>query len=172
MSAAPASRRLEFDKIEAFCREALGESAPNDFVIGPMVSLIDQGLTIDKIVNVLLSESRRKRAKPIRTWKIWAEVVVEKIAEVPKLNGHASGATPDDPEVDLGPVKDRQSKIVNAIQKIGWSGYAGWAETEFGSVEYFRSAVASRAPHLMKFWPAPLATDHAEPALAVGKPRP
>lgn len=162
-----AAGEREWNEIDSAIRQALGDKAPSNFVIGPIISLIRDGVKIEAIVDVLRSESRRERKNPIRTWQTWADIVVEKIAAAPKINGHAIVATPDDPEVDLGPVRDRQSKIINAIQKIGWAGYAGWAETEFGSVEYFRSAVAARAPHLMKFWPAPSATDPAEPALAV-----
>lgn len=150
----PASRREEFDKIEAACREALGESAPIDLVIGPMVALVDQGLTIGTIVNVLLSESRRKRSKPIRTWKIWADIVVEKLADAPKLNGYANGASPaNDTKIDMGSFLMPESDIVRLIEKHHEPAYLRAIELDFGKVEFFRQKVASRAPHLMKFWP-------------------
>jgi len=79
--------------------------------------------------------------------------VKTRLARIPRSAQPITSAPSDDPVIDLGAVRDIQSKIVNAIQKIGWAGYAGWAETEFGSVEKFRAAIASHAPHLMKFWP-------------------
>jgi hypothetical protein len=170
-----ASQREEKQKtLEQRCRQLVGDepvSADPAFVfIGDLIGT-DGIVEADLIAAV--TDAMADATFRIKYWKQlinWVRKAAQKRLESkPKTNGHANGATPDDPEVDLGPVKDRQSKIVNAIQKIGWAGYAGWAETEFGSVEYFRSAVASRAPHLLKFWPAPPATDPSEPALAAAK---
>jgi hypothetical protein len=167
----PASRREEFDKIEHACREALGESAPDNFVIGPIVALVDQGLALTSIVNVLLSEARRKRAKPIRTWKVWADIVNEKIAESPKLGQKSNGhAPPDGPTIDLGGGPWEEGYIVRLIEKQAEPSYASFLEREFGGIEYFRQKVAARAPNLMKFWPAaPLESAPAAPAPAVAR---
>lgn len=167
----PASRRAEFDKIENECRNALGEIAPGDHVIGPVVRLIEQGLTIGNVVSILTSEARRKRAKPIRTWQMWATIIAEKHAEAPKLgNGHANGAaTATGPTIDMGfPITE--SDLVKMIEKHREPAYARMIECDFGALEYFRKKVALRAPHLMKFWPPDLpASDPAKPALAVAK---
>lgn len=170
-----ASQREEKPKtLEQRCRQLVGEepvSTDHAFVF--IQDLVGTDGITEADVIAALTDAMADTTFRIKYWKQlinWVRKAAQKRLEgKPKINGHANGATPDDPEVDLGPVKDRQSKIVNAIQKIGWAGYAGWAETEFGSVEYFRSAVAARAPHLMKFWPAPPATDPADPALAVAK---
>lgn len=151
-SAAPT--REDFDKIEGECRKALGELAPSDPVIGPIVSLIEQGLTISAIVGILLSEAKRSRPKPIRTWFIWAKIISERIADQPKLGVVASGAVPNEPAVDLGNgAQIPESRVIKTIENYAQSPYAHWIETQFGDAKTFRRRVSERAPHLMKFWP-------------------
>ena len=167
----PASRRSEFDKIEQSCREALGEIAPDDHVIGPMVRLVDQGIALNSMVSVLISEARRKRSKPIRTWKVWAYIVVEKMGEnqniVPKLNGSSPPDTLDPSEstraADLGRGNILEEKsVVKMIRSTfdaempNRAAFYNFLLKEFDSVEKFRERVEAGAPQLMRFWPPDL----------------
>lgn len=62
---------------EANCRNALGDCAPLDLVIGPMMPVIAE-FGSDRVSEILRSEAMRPRRAPIRTWKIWAEIVRER----------------------------------------------------------------------------------------------
>jgi len=71
--------KSELDQIEASCRQALGESAPADFVVGPMVLAVRKH-SLSAVVLTLQSEVRRPRKKPIRTWALWAQIVDDSIS--------------------------------------------------------------------------------------------
>jgi hypothetical protein len=79
----PQTPRSRLDEIEKRCREALGEQAPVDLVIGPMAALVTAGHSLDAICDVLASEVRRPRPSPIRTWKLWAQIAHEKLITGP-----------------------------------------------------------------------------------------
>lgn len=152
----------EWNEIDAAIREPLGDKAPANFVIGPIVTIIREGVKLQTVVDILRSEAKRERRNPIRTWQTWADIVTERLA-APKANGHAGASvTPADSTVDMGGFPMKESDIVKLIEKHREPAYARMIEIDFGKVEYFRQKVAQRAPHLLKFWPA-------EPALAAAK---
>ena len=71
------------DEIEAGCRAALGEAAPADVVIGPMLAVVER-FGAERVRLALASEARRKRRRPIKSWRLWAEIVGESLAEEPR----------------------------------------------------------------------------------------
>jgi len=71
------------DEIEAACRAALGEAAPVDVVIGPMLPVVEK-FGQAPVCSALASEARRKRRRPIKSWRLWAEIVCEQLAEEPR----------------------------------------------------------------------------------------
>lgn len=87
----PSDRTL-FDEVEAACRKALGEHAPTDLVIGPMVEIVRTGAKLTRIVAILETEASKPRRSPIRTWRLWARIVAERLNEPEQ---------PDRPDKDL-----------------------------------------------------------------------
>lgn len=77
----PANR---LDRLTAACSAALGQSAPADAVIGPMLPLVD-AFGERKVLETLASEARRPRRKPIRTWALWAEILREALVAAPPI---------------------------------------------------------------------------------------
>ncbi len=75
--------RARLDEIEAACRAALGEAAPVDVVIGPMLAVVEK-FGAERVCLALASEARRKRRRPIKSWRLWAEIVCEQLAEEPR----------------------------------------------------------------------------------------
>lgn len=99
------------------CRAALGEKHPADGAIGPIVGLVEQGIELKRIVTVLRSERHKPRRKPIYTWALWAEIVVEQLDAAPKVTPIAP-EDPTDPVVSLpGGAKWRESSIRQAVQR-------------------------------------------------------
>jgi hypothetical protein len=78
-----AATGAKLDGIEAACRAALGEAAPDDVVIGPMVAVVER-FGAERVCLALASEARRKRRRPIKSWRLWAEIVAESLAEEPR----------------------------------------------------------------------------------------
>lgn len=77
----------------AACDEALGDSRLSSPAFGPIMLLVDKGITLGQITTVLRSEatSRRARGKPlIKTWATWAEIVVERLDAAPKVESKAA----------------------------------------------------------------------------------
>ena len=137
--------REDFDKVESACRKALGDLAPVDVVIGPIIALIRQGVALPAIVDVLVSEAKRPRQKPIRTWGVWATIIAERMAEAPKI----SAAAPSEKTYDFGGErKYAESFLISVLQNPS----AYWREKFFFSDARFREAVEHVAPDLLKFW--------------------
>jgi hypothetical protein len=80
----------ELDEVEAACRAALGEAAPEDVVIGPMLPVVEK-FGQARVCLALASEARRKRKRPIGTWRLWARIVAE------SLDGEPAAAPPPEP---------------------------------------------------------------------------
>ena len=78
-----AATGAKLDEIEAACRAALGEAAPDDVVIGPMLAVVER-FGAERVCLALASENRRKRRRPIKSWRLWAEIVGELLAEEPR----------------------------------------------------------------------------------------
>ena len=78
-----AATGARLDGIEAACRAALGEAAPADVVIGPMLAVVER-FGSERVCLALASEARRKRRRPIKSWRLWAEIVCESLAEEPR----------------------------------------------------------------------------------------
>lgn len=98
--AAPA--RNELDEVEHACRAALGAVQPQDYVIGPMVEIVRK-FGQERVSLCLASEARRPRRKPIRTWKIWARVVDETLADGGQQRPPAAdGGASSERRIDLG----------------------------------------------------------------------
>lgn len=72
--------RAQLDEVETACRKALGAAAPVDPVIGPIVELVRQGHSLTRIVSILEAEATKPRLSPIRTWKLWARILAERLA--------------------------------------------------------------------------------------------
>lgn len=110
-----------YAEVEHACRQALGRTAPNDPVIGPMVSLIDGGRPLAGVIAVLRGEAARPRRKPIFTWGIWKQVVVERWDEYATSPTMVAIADPTDPRVDFGGgFSATLSAIQRAIDKGRW----------------------------------------------------
>lgn len=107
------------DEIETACRAALGEAAPADVVIGPMLAVVER-FGAERVCLELASEARRKRRRPIKSWRLWAEIIGEQLAEQPR-------APPPAPEqmVDLinGESVPRAA-LMAAIER--WNGGGDW----------------------------------------------
>ncbi len=78
-----AATGAKLDEIEAACRAALGEAAPVDVVIGPMLAVVER-FGAERVCLALASEARRKRRRPIKSWRLWAEIACESLAEEPR----------------------------------------------------------------------------------------
>ena len=89
-----AATGAKLDEIEAACRAALGEAAPDDVVIGPMVAVVER-FGAERVCLALASEARRKRRRPIKSWRLWAEIVGESLAEEPRGPPPAPGEMAD-----------------------------------------------------------------------------
>lgn len=79
-----AGPRARLDRILSECCEALGQAAPADPVIGPMLPLIE-AFGERRVLETLASEARRPRRKPVRTWALWAEILRESLAAAPEI---------------------------------------------------------------------------------------
>jgi uncharacterized protein YdaU (DUF1376 family) len=109
----PPLGRADLDRIETACRDALGDQAPADPVIGPMAMLVSQGVTLGQITTILASEARRKRAKPIRTWGVWSKIVAERLADAPTVAAHVD--PPNDPRISLA---GGQTVLTSTVRKF------------------------------------------------------
>ena len=85
-----AATGAKLDEIEAACRAALGEAAPVDIVIGPMLAVVER-FGAERVCLALASEARRKRRRPIKSWRLWAEIACESLAEEPRAPPPAPG---------------------------------------------------------------------------------
>lgn len=90
---------LEFDRVTAECTQAISPAPISDLTIGPMVELFRK-YGKEKVIFQLVSESRRTRQRPVKTWKLWAEIVSEKLVD-------AHGVDPPKPQengrkIDIG----------------------------------------------------------------------
>ncbi|MGJ0397429.1 MAG: DUF1376 domain-containing protein [Methylocystis sp.] len=117
--------KSELDAVEAACREALGEAQPQDVVIGPMVEIVRK-FGQERVSLCLASEVRRPRRRPIRTWRIWAEIVAETLAGAPRAP--SAQAPPDEP---AGFFVDRQRAQIREWIDTGKRN-AAWNESVFG----------------------------------------
>lgn len=63
--------------VERRCRTALGDRAPADADIRPMLKLA-AAHPLDRIADILAEESER-RTRPVRTWSLWAQIVAERL---------------------------------------------------------------------------------------------
>ncbi len=101
--------RESFDRIERRCREALPDGGPQDPQIGPMARLEADGLDLEaEIIPVLLDVAASCRV-PIRTWRLYADRVAERVAlqrQTRTSQGLAAtpaAPTPADEVVDMSP---------------------------------------------------------------------
>jgi hypothetical protein len=74
--------KAQLDDLEAACRAALGEAAPVDAVIGPMLGVVEK-FGQQRVSLELASQARRKRRRPIKSWRLWAEIIAESLAGEP-----------------------------------------------------------------------------------------
>lgn len=77
------SLKKRFDEIEARCREALGELAPQDLVIGPVIKAIDSGLDLDRELLPAMLDVARSARQPIRTWALLVAKALERLTAPP-----------------------------------------------------------------------------------------
>jgi DNA-binding transcriptional regulator YhcF (GntR family) len=71
----------EFDRVQSECLKALGSNPVADLVIGPMVELVRK-YGQERVSFQLASESRRQRHRPVKSWKLWAQIVSENLADI------------------------------------------------------------------------------------------
>jgi len=81
--------KTQLDDLDAACRAALGEAAPVDAAIGPMLGVVEK-FGQRRVSLELASQARRKRRRPIKSWRLWAEIVAESLAGEP-----AAGPPPE-----------------------------------------------------------------------------
>jgi hypothetical protein len=107
------------DDVEAACRAALGEAAPLDAVIGPMLPVVEK-FGAARVSLELASQARRKRRRPIKSWRLWAEIVAETLAEQPRA--------PPPPAEDMTPLLHGESvpraALLAAIER--WNAGGDW----------------------------------------------
>jgi len=124
----------ELDLVESQCRQALGEQSPCDVVIGPMAEIVRK-FGQERVILALASESRRRRKKPIKTWKLWAQIVSESLIAAEGVDTHKSQAPPHtepiERRVDMkyAGVKLPESILLAAIErwkKSECSWLSGW----------------------------------------------
>jgi len=68
-----------------------------------MVSLFRQGIGLAEILDVLRSEARRPRKRPIRTWSFWAKIVAERIEDGPRIGSAPVNGATKERVFNLGP---------------------------------------------------------------------
>jgi uncharacterized protein YdaU (DUF1376 family) len=149
----PEPEAIELDRITVACNRALGDKAITDVVIGPIHALIRDGIPLARILDVLRSEARRPRQKPIRSWRMWATIIVEnRDSPAAKVNGNDSylASIADKPKVTLdhGIGAIPTENILRALRDP--KGSANWIEHFFTTEERFRQNVALRAPQLLE----------------------
>jgi hypothetical protein len=114
----------EFNRMLALCRNALGQRAPADAVVGPILNLCEK-FGERRVLQILASEARRPRKKPVKTWGLWATIVLENLdatGHSPEPNEHQDD--PSDPIVRLVDrngretgVEWRRSKVAELVQR-------------------------------------------------------
>lgn len=88
----------------------------------PIMLLIEQGFRLSQITTVLRAEAAKSRAKPIRTWDLWAKIITEQLAGQPKL---APGAT-HDPTIRIFGMDVPERNVQSAVDR--WHNGQGWHE--------------------------------------------
>lgn len=105
----------DLDRAQAACCAALGEQAPADLVIGPMLEIFEK-FGEKRVIATLRSEGRRPRKKPVKTWRLWATIVDETLA-----NSAGSAARPeavkahDDPSDPAIALVDRNGRETGVV---------------------------------------------------------
>lgn len=106
---------LEFDRVTAECTQAISPALISDLTIGPMVELFRK-YGKERVIFQLVSESRRTRQRPVKTWRLWAEIVSERLVE-------AHGVDPPKPKengrpIDIGSMAPMpEDNLRRAVQK-------------------------------------------------------
>ena len=114
-----AATGAKLDEIEAACRAALGEAAPGDVVIGPMLAVVER-FGVERVCLALASEARRKRRRPIKSWRLWAEIVAESLAEEPR----APPPAPEEMAALLNGERVPRAALMAAIER--WNAGGDW----------------------------------------------
>jgi len=114
-----AATGAKLDEIEAACRAALGEAAPGDVVIGPMLAVVER-FGAERVCLALASEARRKRRRPIKSWRLWAEIVAESLAEEPR----APPPAPEEMAALLNGERVPRAALMAAIER--WNAGGDW----------------------------------------------
>ncbi|MCW6512626.1 hypothetical protein [Lichenifustis flavocetrariae] len=124
----------EFAKVQAACVKAIGDGHPADPVFGPIMILIDRGISVREITTVMRSEADARRARgrpPIKFWSKWAEIVVERLNAAPKVAPERSGA--GEPRIDFGGgCSAAESTIISVLGRGGWLAQWGAKPGEAG----------------------------------------
>ncbi len=112
--------KAQLDDLEAACRAALGEAAPADAAIGPMLGVVEK-FGRERVGLELASQARRKRRRPIKSWRLWAEIIAESLAGEP-----AAGPPPEPEEtVALRPgERVPRAAVLAAIER--WNAGGDW----------------------------------------------
>jgi hypothetical protein len=77
------SLKKRFEQVEARCRDELGEHAPQDLVIGPVIAAIDAGLDLDRELLPAMLDVQRAARRPIRTWLLLVAKARERLTAPP-----------------------------------------------------------------------------------------
>lgn len=116
-AAGAAATGARLDEIEGACRASLGEAAPADPVIGPMLAVVE-AFGAERVCLALASEARRKRRRPIKSWRLWAEIVSESLAEQPRA------PPPEDMADLLNGASVPRAALIAAIER--WNAGGDW----------------------------------------------
>lgn len=137
------------DVVMLACQQALGSAAPADFVIGPMVPIVE-ALGIDLVKTILAAEARRPRRRPIRSWKVWADIVTEEAENYRGKITVAAPATQIEPDPD-----GRTVSLPGSSTPVPWSRMrryfaayletGAWDENRLGPVPKSRHCVLTPA---------------------------
>ncbi|WP_159728350.1 DUF1376 domain-containing protein [Methylosinus sp. Ce-a6] len=119
--------KSELDRVEWACRAALGDAAPQDQVIGPMVEIVRKSGQ-ERVSLCLASEARRPREKPIRTWKIWARIVAESLTEGPSRTASADSAGPSERMFRIGWLDVEWPERAARANLARWEEAGFWAD--------------------------------------------
>ncbi|MGU3661092.1 DUF1376 domain-containing protein [Methylobacterium fujisawaense] len=139
--AAPATdwaTRENFDRVEARCRAALPDRGPQDPQIGPMARLEADGYDLEAEILPALLDAAAAARTPVRTWRIWADRVAERI-NAQRLTRASQGlpATPAAPvaeedKIDLGAPFGRWAEPVLRTAVAKHREMGGWVDHLWG----------------------------------------
>lgn len=122
----------DLDRVQAACCAALGDCAPVDLVIGPMAEMFSK-FGEQRVIDTLRSESRRARKKPVKSWRLWAMIVCEALADADERAPMPLSGEPPERKIEIGfaGVSMPEKNLLAAIER--WrNNPASWMRNVWG----------------------------------------